>query len=110
MDASSDPDDAKTIGICEANRQLAQIKRRHQNLVDRVRNRSAGAPAILCIPARMSTLSSEGLATYWRSLASDMTVVVANAGSSYPSVIQLKNGVTLRSDKHANQVQIQSLV
>ncbi len=44
--------------------------------------------ALLCIPGRMVTVSSKSVATSWSSQRPDLTVVVANATSSQPSVIR----------------------
>jgi len=111
MDACSDPADARTLAkVDDAKKQAAQIKKRHENLIEQIRKRSEGAPTILCVPARMNTLSSTAVAEYWRGLASHITVVVANAGSSHPSVIRLQNNEILCPDNnHAAGVKIRSL-
>jgi hypothetical protein len=99
MDGSDSPTKAKNMnGINEERRKGDQIAHRHKALLDQI-DEHGGTPAVLCIPARMLSLSSEAVATCWRERAPRIAIVVANATSAYPSVIRFDGYTPTGEDK-----------
>jgi hypothetical protein len=88
---------------------MDRISRRQGILENRIKAHPSGAPAILCIPASMTTDQSRAIADDWRKKVPSMAVIVANATPQHPSVIWFQNAPTVCSDNKVNEIQIQSL-
>ena len=87
----------------ESRARSAQVKERHETLLRRIDACRNGAPAVLCIPARMEEVSCEVIGEAWGRRRADLAVIVANATSRHPSVIQFGDQL-VRSNKSENAI------